>query len=242
MTLSLLFSPEPVRGLPSYGWSEGTSGLSYLGIGVGSVVGVLLSSLFLNRSYDHTRAYIAERDQKWRAKDGVERGVSRSSVAGALPSSSPSSSLSSPPTTQNQGRRPDMEQSSCPEARLPFLLLAMLVAPMGLLIFALTAGPPRPWIAPLIGAGVFAAGMVPGYICIQNYLVDSYETHSASALATCSLLRSILGCILSMVGWQAYQTLGYRTGTLMLMAVMLAFAIGPIVLWRWGQMLRKGDR
>ncbi|KAI0182605.1 major facilitator superfamily domain-containing protein [Xylaria flabelliformis] len=51
VTLPLLFSPEPVYGLPSYRWPSELTGLSYLGTGVGSILGSALGAIFLNRSY-----------------------------------------------------------------------------------------------------------------------------------------------------------------------------------------------
>ncbi|KAI1735707.1 major facilitator superfamily domain-containing protein [Xylaria scruposa] len=51
VTLPLLFSPEPIYGLPSYRWPSELTGLSYLGTGVGSILGSALGAIFLNRSY-----------------------------------------------------------------------------------------------------------------------------------------------------------------------------------------------
>ncbi|CAL5868906.1 uncharacterized protein PFLUO_LOCUS3133 [Penicillium psychrofluorescens] len=51
VTLPLLYSSEPVYGLPSYRWPAALTGLSYLGVGVGSFVGVLVCALALNRTY-----------------------------------------------------------------------------------------------------------------------------------------------------------------------------------------------
>lgn len=51
VTLPLLFSSQPRYGLPSYRWPTALTGLSYLGVGVGSFTGVLLCAIFLNRTY-----------------------------------------------------------------------------------------------------------------------------------------------------------------------------------------------
>ncbi|KAK3398802.1 major facilitator superfamily domain-containing protein [Sordaria brevicollis] len=55
-TLPLLFSSESLYGLPSYHWPSSLTGLSYLGVGLGSVAGALLSAAFVNRTYAYMKA------------------------------------------------------------------------------------------------------------------------------------------------------------------------------------------
>ena len=96
-----------------------------------------------------------------------------------------------------------------PEARLPFMQIGMILGPAGLTIFAWSAEAKTHWVVPLLGAAVFAIGMLMAYICIQTYLVDTFEEYAASALAGLVVSRSVVACILSIVGFHLYQTLGY---------------------------------
>ena len=89
------------------------------------------------------------------------------------------------------------------------MTVGMWIVPIGLIIFGWTAEKQVHWIVPLIGATIYAIGTLMTYICIQNYLVDAFEQYSASALAATVVLRSIIACVLSTVGFQLYQRLGY---------------------------------
>ena len=96
-----------------------------------------------------------------------------------------------------------------PEFRMPFLQIGMLVTPIGLIVFAWTAERQTHWVWPLLGNMFFCCGMLMCHASIQTYIVDSFEKHSASALAAVVLVRSIVGCIFSMIGFQLFRDLGY---------------------------------
>ena len=81
--------------------------------------------------------------------------------------------------------------------------------PAGLLVFAWTVQYKVHWIVPLLGAVVFSTGTIMGFVCIQVYLVDTFGKYAASALATTILLRSIVGCVFSIIGFKLYIALGY---------------------------------
>lgn len=55
VTLPLLYGPDSVYGLFSYGWQNGLTGLAYLGSGVGTIIGTVICSRYLNRSYAYMR-------------------------------------------------------------------------------------------------------------------------------------------------------------------------------------------
>src|ERR1700753_2829729 len=101
----------------------------------------------------------------------------------------------------------------------------MIFVPIGLFIYGWAAEGHVHWIVPMLGAAIFAFGMLIAYVCIQifhrgsgsqslqicvqTYLVDSFVDYSASALAAAIVLRSIFGAIFSIVGANLYQSLGY---------------------------------
>lgn len=96
-----------------------------------------------------------------------------------------------------------------PESRMLFLQLGKAIIPIGLVMFAWSAQKQAHWILPLIGAAIFAVGMCMAYICIQTYLVDVYEEYGASALAAVVFTRSVVSCVLSIMGFQLFKSLGY---------------------------------
>ncbi len=199
VTLPLLFSSEPLYGLPSYRWPADLTGLSYLGVGLGSVAGAFLAATFLNRSFVSMKERAARRN----------------------------------------GNVPD---ERTPEYRMPFMQIGACIVPAGLLIFALTAREDVHWIAPLIGAAVFSTGMLMTYICVTTYMVDSFETYAASALAAVTVSRSVLGCIFAFIGNGLYKRLGYEWGTLLLTFMCLVITPLPAVFYYWGPKLRKMGR
>jgi MFS family permease len=60
-----------------------------------------------------------------------------------------------------------------PEARLSTAMEGSIVLPIGLFLFAWTTYPSVHWIAPVIGALLFACGLVLVFISQLSYLIDS---------------------------------------------------------------------
>lgn len=96
-----------------------------------------------------------------------------------------------------------------PESRMLFLIVGMFLVPAGLIVFAWSAQKQTHWVIPLVGAGIFAIGMLMAYVCIQTYLVDVFDEFAASALAANIFLRSSTACVFSLIGFQLYKSLGY---------------------------------
>lgn len=70
-----------------------------------------------------------------------------------------------------------------PEARLWMARAGAILLPISLFWFAWTSYPSVPWIVPIIASGFFGLGIYIVILSILNYVVDSYQTYSASALA-----------------------------------------------------------
>lgn len=96
-----------------------------------------------------------------------------------------------------------------PELRLPFLQLGMSIVPIGLIIYGWSAQKQLPWPIPLLGAAVFATGMLMAYVCIQTYIVDVFEHFAASALAATIVARAMFSCVFALIGVKLYKSLGY---------------------------------
>lgn len=132
-------------------------------------------------------------------------------------------------------------QYNKPESRMLFLQIGMCFVPVGLVVFAWTAEKRRHWVFPLLGATIFATGMLMAFVCIQTYLVDVYGTYSASALAAMTTTRSIGSFCLSFVGFQLFHSLGYGWGTMVVAFLSLAALPLPLVMYRFGPYLRGRD-
>lgn len=126
-----------------------------------------------------------------------------------------------------------------PEYRLPLLIPAGILVPVGLLWYGWSAHCHLHWIMPNIGAAVFAAAVKIGFQCTQTYVVDAYTLYIASAGAAATFLRSLAGFGFPLFAPYLYRQLGYGWGNSLLAFVAIALGLpAPLLLWKWGPMLR----
>ncbi|ETS77409.1 hypothetical protein PFICI_11283 [Pestalotiopsis fici W106-1] len=127
-----------------------------------------------------------------------------------------------------------------PEFRVPLMVPAALMVPIGLFWYGWAAQAHTHWIVPNIGTTVAAAGIYLGFLCIQTYIVDTYSTYAASAIAATIVLRSLAGFGLPLFAPYMYKALDYGWGNtvLGLLAIVLGWP-APILLWKYGRMLRE---
>ncbi|KAI1760316.1 MFS general substrate transporter [Hypoxylon sp. FL1150] len=127
-----------------------------------------------------------------------------------------------------------------PEFRVPMMVPGAVFVPVGLLIYGWTAEFKTHWIGPNIGAMLFAAGAIMSFQCLQGFLVDSYQRYAASAVGAATVLRSLAGFGFPLFAPSMYDRLGYGWGNTLM--AFLGMAIGlpsPILLWKYGEKLRK---
>ncbi|XXG94507.1 hypothetical protein Hte_000764 [Hypoxylon texense] len=127
-----------------------------------------------------------------------------------------------------------------PEFRVPMMIPGAILVPIGLFIYGWTAEFKTHWIGPNIGAMLFAAGAIMSFQCLQGFLVDSYQRYAASAVGAATVLRSLAGFGFPLFAPSMYDRLGYGWGNSLM--AFLGMAIGlpsPILLWKYGEILRK---
>ena len=130
-----------------------------------------------------------------------------------------------------------------PEFRLPLLIPAAILLPIGFFLYGWTAQYHTHWIFPNIGAFIFAASIMIGFNALMIYVVDSYQTYAASASAATSLLRSLAAFVFPLFAPSMYQALGNGWGNSLL--AFIAIGIGmpaPILLWYYGANLRARSK
>ncbi|KAE9961753.1 hypothetical protein BLS_001428 [Venturia inaequalis] len=126
-----------------------------------------------------------------------------------------------------------------PEFRVPLMFVGAAITPMALFWYGWSAQARTHWIVPTIGAGVFAAGTIINYGCMQAYIVDSYTRYAASGLAATAVLRSLSGFSFPLFANTLFAKLGYGWGNSLLGFVAIAFGIpAPLIFWRFGERLR----
>lgn len=92
-----------------------------------------------------------------------------------------------------------------PEARLWMARGGSIIIPISLFWFAWTSYPSIHWIVPIIASVFFGLGLYIVILSILNYVVDSYQTYSASALAGVILVRNVVGAGFPLFASQMYD-------------------------------------
>ncbi|RMZ92656.1 hypothetical protein DV736_g79, partial [Chaetothyriales sp. CBS 134916] len=125
-----------------------------------------------------------------------------------------------------------------PEARLPPTMIGSILLPVGLFLFAWTTYPSIHWIVPIIGAMLFAWGLVMVFLPLLSYLVDSYVVFAASVLAANSVLRSLFGAAFPLFTRQMYENLGDQWASSIPAFLALACVPCPFLFYKYGRGIR----
>jgi hypothetical protein len=130
-----------------------------------------------------------------------------------------------------------------PEFRLPLLIPAAILLPLGFFIYGWTAEYHTHWIFPNIGAFIFAASIMIGFNALVIYVVDCYPTYAASATAATAVMRSVAAFLFPLFAPTLYSKLGNGWGNSVL--AFVAIGIGgpaPVVLYHYGAKLRARSK
>ncbi|KAJ5794307.1 hypothetical protein N7457_000906 [Penicillium paradoxum] len=171
-----------------YGFSYGLSGLAYLGIGLGFILGLAIMA------FTNDRMVMAA-------------------------------------TAKNGGKFE-------PEMRLPMMIIFACILPISFFWYGWSAEKHVFWIVPIIGMLPFGVGMMGVYMPIQTYVIDCYPKYAASANATLTATRSLVGALLPLAGPAMFDALGLGWGNSLLGFLALAFMPIPIVFIKWGKDIR----
>ncbi|KAL4780938.1 major facilitator superfamily domain-containing protein [Aspergillus varians] len=126
-----------------------------------------------------------------------------------------------------------------PEAMVSIVCIAAILIPTGELWFAWTCAPASiHWIVPILGGVLFGCGNAGVFIYASNYLTDSYGVYAASALAGNSVMRSILGGVMPLVGNYLYDGLGPNWAGTLLGLLEVAIIPIPFVFYKYGYKIR----
>ena len=130
-----------------------------------------------------------------------------------------------------------------PEFRVPILFLSTLLISGGLFMYGWSAQEHTHWIVPNIGAAIFGAGTSMTFTGLQTYTIDSYQLYAASAVGATAVARSLTGFAFPLFADYMYEALGEGWGNSVLaFAAIVIGYMGSIVLWFYGERLRKSSR
>ncbi|MCJ1401335.1 hypothetical protein MMC11_004547 [Xylographa trunciseda] len=125
-----------------------------------------------------------------------------------------------------------------PEARMWMSLVGAFLLPISLFWFGWTSYTSVAWIVPIIASAFFGAGIYIIILGILNYVVDSYQTYSASALAGVILVRNLVGAGFPLFGQQMYEKLGYEWASTLLAFLAILYIPIPFIFFYKGETIR----
>lgn len=128
------------------------------------------------------------------------------------------------------------------EERLKPALFAVLLIPIGILIFAFTSNGKIHWIVGMSGIAIYSGAVYIILQCLSMYMLQSYPQYAASLFAANDACRSVLAAGAVHVGVPFYNKLGVDGGCTALAAVSALGIIGMFVLYFKGASLRARSR
>lgn len=79
-------------------------------------------------------------------------------------------------------------------------------------------------------------------MCIATYFIDAHPLYEASAAATLTAVRSLVGCLVPLFGRSMYKALGLGWGNSLLGFLSLAMCPLPWVFFKYGERIRTNPR
>jgi hypothetical protein len=125
-----------------------------------------------------------------------------------------------------------------PEARLPPCMVSAVTIPVGLFGFAWTNFPSIHWMASVTALVPFGFGLILIYLGIVNYLIDSYSSFAASALASMSILRYLFGAVFPLFTAYMYDGLGVHWASSIPAFISVLCIPLPFLFYRYGPAVR----
>ncbi|KAJ5182789.1 hypothetical protein N7492_000405 [Penicillium capsulatum] len=125
------------------------------------------------------------------------------------------------------------------EMRLPMMIIFACILPISFFWYGWSADKHVHWIVPILGMLPFGLGMMGVYMPIQTYIIDCYPEYAASANATLTATRSLVGALLPLAGPAMFKALGLGWGNSLLGFIALAFVPVPILFNKFGKTIRE---
>ncbi|KAF1959194.1 polyamine transporter 1 [Byssothecium circinans] len=129
-----------------------------------------------------------------------------------------------------------------PEDRLPPVILGASLFPAGLIWYGWTAHYRVHWIVPMIGTSFVGYGGTLLFLPVQMYLADAFQLYSASAIATNTIARNLIGATIPLAGGKLYGSLGLGWGNTLLGLICVVVIPVPVLLMKYGERLRTSEK
>ncbi|KAL0776021.1 hypothetical protein CaCOL14_007308 [Colletotrichum acutatum] len=107
-----------------------------------------------------------------------------------------------------------------PEFRVPYLIVGVVLLPVGLFWYGWAAERGMHWAFVAVGAAIFTCGTFVTGSAINAYLIDEFK-HAASASAAARMLSNVFGFAFPIFAPQLFSRLGYGWGNSLLAFVFI---------------------
>ncbi|EGR48472.1 uncharacterized protein TRIREDRAFT_62747 [Trichoderma reesei QM6a] len=130
-----------------------------------------------------------------------------------------------------------------PEKRLPPMMIGSLLFSGGQFLLGWT-GAQRDihWIVPCIGLVMLGTGFFTIFQAALNYLVDTFQTYAASAVAANTFLRSCFAGAFPLVVGPMFHNIGVGPGSSITGGFAALLIPVPFFFYRYGKRIRAGSK
>lgn len=126
-----------------------------------------------------------------------------------------------------------------PEARLPPMMGGSFIFAAGMFMFGWTSPKEIHWIAPCISLTLMGIGFFTIFQSALNYLIDTFQKYSASAIAANTFLRSVFAAVFPLFVNPMFHKLGIPWASSLLGFVAVAMTPIPFLFYIYGSRIRK---
>ncbi|KAF7901290.1 hypothetical protein EAF00_003511 [Botryotinia globosa] len=130
------------------------------------------------------------------------------------------------------------DNQPAPEARLPPMMIGSILFAAGLFIFGWTSDPSIHWVAPCIGLVFMGFGFFTIFQSALNYLIDTFTSCAASAVAAQTFVRAIFAALFPLFVTPMFQGLGIEWGSSVLGFVATVLVPIPFLFYVYGKRIR----
>ncbi|KIY62541.1 MFS general substrate transporter [Cylindrobasidium torrendii FP15055 ss-10] len=125
------------------------------------------------------------------------------------------------------------------EERLTMSLYTSFLFSLSLFLFGATSFPHVSFWAPLMFGGLFGFSVMGLYLSFFTYIIDTYVSVAASALAANTVCRAVFGAAFPLFARQMYERLNPRWASVLIGFIALIMVPIPFVFVKYGASLRR---
>ncbi|KAK0652851.1 major facilitator superfamily domain-containing protein [Cercophora newfieldiana] len=126
--------------------------------------------------------------------------------------------------------------------RLPMACVGGPPFVLSLLWLGWSSSPDIHWSVPLLSMLPYGSAYLLIFVAMINYIADAYVVYSASALAACSMTRSIAGALIPLATDKMLDSLGVAWSCTVLAIISAGLGVVPFLFIAYGEKIRAASR